>query len=562
MFKGWLNVSEISKLKLSCVALAVGSSMSLTPVQAASITVDIAAGCTLIKAINSANNDLADAPCTGGSGADVIVLPATIPTYTNQIAGPSHANIQSYAALPAITSEVTIQGVSPVRTSIERSGGAFRLFTVEPSGSLTLEAVAIKNGLSDNGGGIATYGDLTLDNSVVSGNAASGSGGGIWAYDAQIEIRNGSTITMNNGGTGGGMSLSYTGLTVTDSTISANNASASFGGIDAYEPGATFVLHNANIENNTAATNGGGVSIRGYYTGGEPTSVVSIVDSTISNNTASDGFGGGVYTNYTAATLTNTVVSANQSDTGGAGLYVKGLNSTLLIAGSTIADNLATATMGKGGAICLADTDATINKSTLSGNRAGDSGGAIYALDADLKIQVSTLSGNTAAYAAAVGIENGSLQVVGSTVYQNQTTAAGIAATLQANIVPVVNNTVIAGSSALDCALTGALVDDNSSWFGDASCNGVAAGVPQLSSLADNNRGFAGTTLTHLPLPSSPLRGAGNAAYCNGSIDPLFATDQRGAARADCNIGAVDGSVAETCFVIPTPNGRAVIFCL
>jgi predicted outer membrane repeat protein len=642
-------VSRISGLRKSCVAIAVGSSISVAPADAATIVVDaigVMNRCSLIQAINSANSDVADGSCEAGSEVDTIVLPATLPLYA---AGAPYMDIGGdySAALPSIRSDLVIQGVSPATTVVARdtSSASARLFIVESAVTLTLNSVEISGGSENRGGAVLAFGDLvlndstvtnntasfsgggiaaksslTLDNSVVSGNSAAVSGGGIWGNSASIELLNGSSIelntagadgggmyindgtvsilsgssvTSNNANSGAGMYLRYSGLSLADSTVSDNTATTSFGGIDAYEPGLTFTLSNATIENNQAGINGGGVSVRGYYNGGAPTTSVSILNSTFTNNRATTGFGGAFYANYVATSVNASMFNNNMSGIGGGAAYVKGTYSTLVIGDSEFVGNSATDPAGNGGAICLGETDATILNSTLSGNSAGDSGGAIIAnssmltvvkstlsgnsalqsggaiedQNGDLSVFVSTLSGNQSGQAAALNSTSSMVEIIGSTVFENVTTENVMgAASLSSVSMPNIINTVIGGSNLRDCNLGAGFVSNNNSWFSDATCTGTAQGKPLLNELADNNEGLPGTTLTHSPALSSRLRAVGDPAYCDSSIDALFATDQRGASRVDCNIGAIDGAIEgpadAACFVVKAANGNALTFCL
>jgi predicted outer membrane repeat protein len=122
---------------------------------------------------------------------------------------------------------------------------------------------------SSSGGGISAQGAVTVTDSVISANTASGRGGGISAQDTVTVTR--SSIVGNTGNTSGGttsgagISTFAADVTVVSSTISGNTAPGADGG-------------------------GGGIS-----TGGEPgDEVVTIVNSTIVGNTVANRTGGGV----------------------------------------------------------------------------------------------------------------------------------------------------------------------------------------------------------------------------------------------------------------------------
>src|SRR5262249_28958027 len=78
------------------------------------------------------------------------------------------------------------------------------------------------------GGGIENLGKLTVSNSTLSGN--SGDGGGIenLDFDTGAALVVNCTLAGNSASFGGGI-LNYATLTVRDSTISGNTASGSYG---------------------------------------------------------------------------------------------------------------------------------------------------------------------------------------------------------------------------------------------------------------------------------------------------------------------------------------------
>jgi hypothetical protein len=92
--------------------------------------------------------------------------------------------------LPVITGDITIVGNG---ATITRDGAApaFRFFTVDASGSLTLENVTLSNGRSGSGGGaILNEGTLTVINSTLSNNTVTVDDGGA--------IDNWGTATIEN----------------------------------------------------------------------------------------------------------------------------------------------------------------------------------------------------------------------------------------------------------------------------------------------------------------------------------------------------------------------------
>jgi hypothetical protein len=140
------------------------------------------------------------------------------------------------------------------------------------------------------GGGLFVYGNLSLQGSTIDSNLAEASaysrGGGAWVYGNFTAHY--STIT-NNGGLGsaalgGGLRLQRD-VTITHSLISGNSAESSSGGIDIYNstPSArSATISNSTISGNSAAGTGGLHS-------NIPTGLSSV---TVAFNTATNIFGG------------------------------------------------------------------------------------------------------------------------------------------------------------------------------------------------------------------------------------------------------------------------------
>ena len=168
---------------------------------------------------------------------------------------------------------------------------------LETYGAMTMSNCTISGNTAYKGGGIAVVGGhLTLTNSTISGNDGTGSGGGIWSYSAltmsgcSVEsnyayFRGGGlynsgldgpttltdcTVINNTAGLkvpnaragGGGIANVGSTLTLIDSVITGN-AALNGGGLDNY--GTTANLDDCTLSNNTAKANGGGINDAGFY---------------------------------------------------------------------------------------------------------------------------------------------------------------------------------------------------------------------------------------------------------------------------------------------------------
>lgn len=532
----------LNNFQRSCLALAVSNALASCPVGAATINVD--ANCNLIDAITSANTEASVNTCTAGSGADTIVLPngyvGSFPSGGFSYATTSNP-VAVDSALPTITSEITIQGSGASNAIIERTGGTeFRIVAVAYQASLTLDSVTLRGG------------SLSL---------ASSTGAGIYAYEASLNILN-STITNNSAANAAGIDLQRCGyFMMSNSTVSDNSAASAGGGIYAYNP-ITMSIVDSLVAQNTAGTTGGGIAVRGD--GGSLTLSGSSITLNVASNATEYDYGGGIYVLDVSLNATEVSVSNNSARKGG-GLYAD--DSIVVIETSTFADNTATES---GAGIHASDSTAEIIKSTISGNSAaGEAGGLLHQNGDSFKVRDSTLSGNIAATGSALSLSALSNEIRNSTIYNNSATGAGpLAVSLQTATMPgVIVNTIVADSSQGDCYFGAPMnfVANNSSWFEDATCDGVGQGNPLLNSLAANNDGLVNSTLTHAPSLGSGVLGGGNITYCASGF---YLTDQRGAARGaiSCDIGAVEGSIAgpqdNVCFVVKAVNNNVTTFCL
>ncbi|HEY6471539.1 MAG TPA: Ig domain-containing protein [Acidimicrobiales bacterium] len=173
------------------------------------------------------------------------------------------------------------------------------VITTEGNAVLTVDQLRLTGGSAPSGGGVfLDGGDVDITDSVISGNTATDSGGGIGddgSSSASFNLTN-STVSGNSalgsgtiGGTGGGIAVGPLGnATIVRSTISSNTAGGvgsgtAGGGGDVNVGGGQFII-NSTISGNTATgsgASGGGVNVQG----GD----VTIAVSTISGNAATVG---------------------------------------------------------------------------------------------------------------------------------------------------------------------------------------------------------------------------------------------------------------------------------
>lgn len=299
-----------------------------------------------------------------------------------------------------------------------------------PLGNLTLDMVNISNNRSKelgsnpyfNGGGIKSWGPLTVtnsliqsnfnfgggggieagstlyvENSIVSNNVAYISGGGIAAYS--IRLIN-SVIDSNklegDEGSGGGLSISYPS-TIEGSTISNNSIIQGKGGGVFIGANASITITHATIISNSVYTPIGNTAPRGGGIYSESNQQVVIMDTSVTGNT-SDYDGGGIYNNPFLGggemLLNRVTINQNRTKMSGAGIYNSG---TLSLSNVTVAENLTGETLnGRGGGIYQTGvTSLTLLNSTVTKNEA-QYGGGIYQNAGSVTLENTILANNTA----------------------------------------------------------------------------------------------------------------------------------------------------------------------
>jgi len=289
---------------------------------------------------------------------------------------------------------------------------------IQASSSVTVVNSSITGASNSaySGGAITSGGTVTVTDSTISNNQATGAGGAISAV-GNVTVT-GSTITDNsaNGGPvdGDGGAISTSGsVTVTNSDITLNTAVRDGGAISS---GGDVRLINSNVDTNFAYGNGGGVITSGSISadnssvsdntargsGGAIQASGAYVEiyggSEISGNTAVAA-GGAILANSPSTEVQilgnptvssmNTQVNGNRVTNGPGGAIMS--NGPVLIEGSTVSEN---SSSGSGGAI-LADANVTLSSATLSGNTSDANGGAIYSYQ-NVNMSDSTLTHNTA----------------------------------------------------------------------------------------------------------------------------------------------------------------------
>jgi CSLREA domain-containing protein len=269
--------------------------------------------CTLRAAIMEAN---------ARPGADVIQLK---PNTLYQLNRPAQGNTALYGAMDLtdslggdldITDSVTLLG-GAAGTIIDGNGAVTGDRVFQITGTVVISGVTIEHGRGQNvGGGLSSYGRLTLINSVIFSNTAvniNDWGGGI--YNAGPLTMTRSLVLNNATGSsnayGGGM-YNQGPARIVDSVFAGNTTGGSPGyGGGLFNVGYTTTVVNSTFSGNTG-TAGGGIYKAGYP--------MAVINSTLSGN-HSTGSGGGLYAGGGDLGLFNVTISQNiaNSDNSGGG---------------------------------------------------------------------------------------------------------------------------------------------------------------------------------------------------------------------------------------------------
>ena len=398
-----------------------------------------------------------------------------------------------------ITLSKSLTFVGQTTTIDAQNGGTAVIITGNPT--VVMQNMIIQNGsVSGNGGGIRlSGGDLTLTNVTLSSNDASGTGtglgGGLYIASSGSEVQlTDVTIQTGTAVSGGGIYNNGT-LTATNLTLTDNSATDG-GGL--FNSGSATV-DESSIQRNEATASGGGIF-------NDTGASFTLENSDVSNNDAADGAG---IANEGSLQLTNTNLgSGNVATDAGGGLFNSG--------------------------------QATLTNSTVVQNDGG-TGAGIYNEDT-LIANNSTLSRNEGANGA--GLYNQS----GTATLNNVTIHLTIGASLFANGGTVtVGNSILSSVSGQDACGGGGTVNSNGyNLANDQTCTFLSAANGDLEGIDPGLNGITSPTngaAYHVPKLTSPVVDVGNPATPGSGGAACLASDQRGLARPQalgCDIGAVE----------------------
>jgi fibronectin-binding autotransporter adhesin len=277
---------------------------------------------------------------------------------------------------------VTFSSDAKLTDNIATFDGGAIFMVVTTATTVTGKTLTLSdNEAGRNGGGLYSFGDLTLatDTLIATGNSAGTSGGVVYVGNGGLELLDGSAQLRNNVAAAGGGALFVTGalnLATQSGKVEfiGNYTNGAGGSGGAIRGSAAIALGNAadtvSIINNRAGYTGTGAGDTGV-------------------GTSSDG--GGIYassaTGLTTLTGSQITISRNMATRSGGGIYANG---GLVTNGPvTLSDNAAGTS---GGGIWSAGTLTISDSFSATNNLAGTSGGAIYSSTGNVSLNAA--SGN------------------------------------------------------------------------------------------------------------------------------------------------------------------------
>jgi predicted outer membrane repeat protein len=425
--------------------------------------------------------------------------------------------------------DVTSGGIFPGNCG----GGVLLDFAVEPQ----LTNLIITGNTAIQGGGLcaANFGTLSLKDSLILSNTATGTGAGgggaLTLSPAQISggLFQGNQCLVSNC-TGGGLSVLGTDATLTGTRFLSNTAQAQGGGLAATNGGSLTLVGGQFLHNQCAITLGcsGGGLYAGVSASLSGTQFISNVaygngggamvnqPAWLTNTTFQDNacpgvscLGGGLYSGHSLS-LSGAQILSNTSNWRGGGLYA---NSAVTLSGGLLQGNTCPAAGCDGGGVS-ANSTLSANGTQFINNSANEQGGAISSFSA-LTLTNGLFRGNTC---TETNCQAGALR----------------AGALTLNGTQFLTNTAHQGGGAISAdtaTLTNGLFQGNQCL--EDSCTGGAL-------LTGSALTMTGTTFT-----GNSAHYRGGAVLANGSArltNGLFQANS--CTQADCQGGALEADGA------------------
>jgi hypothetical protein len=247
-------VPTFRRLGVVAVAAVLGTGATLTaPLGASAATAVNCSTTKLQRAIDSASPG--DTLVVSGTCSGSFTIGKNL-----SLKGQGSAVLDGQKGGTTIT--VSSSGANVTLATLTVTGGS--MSGIRNQGALTLNQVTVsRNSSPDDGGGLYKNGTIQLLGTTLSGNSATSTGGGLYNCCVSTSVPNvirDSKIVGNTALTGGGIENLLDSLTLWDTTISGNMATGYYGGGISDNAGTT-TLYNSSVTGNTAKLDGGGVEV-------------------------------------------------------------------------------------------------------------------------------------------------------------------------------------------------------------------------------------------------------------------------------------------------------------
>lgn len=407
---------------------------------------------------------------------------------------------------------VVLQGAGASTTIISASGtlGVVRALNSDVGNSTIFEGFTVRGGSSAKGAGIYIANAApTIRNNIITGNTATGSGGGLYVGGNTAPIIEGNEIHSNTAtGHGGGILVEGSSRAVIrNNTIRDNRSDNQGGGLMVSNNSAPQVT--GNIIRNNQATQGGGVSASG-------TAAWTFSNNQLLNNRAigSPGSAGGMFVFNSPVSLLSNTISGNQSAVDGGGVVMTQssastniIGNSVLIEGNTFTSNVAG--RNAGALFLVAGSSPTVRNNTFRSNNASGDGGALNLFNrVNAVFEGNTIDQNTAINAAAAMVEEQSAPLFRNNQITNNHATNYVGGVTIHSSNPVIDNNTVTGN------------------IGDVWVGGIwviygSQPVIRNNVIADNRGGQIGGGIAFLDTPGSTIINnqiTGNSAVMGGGL--------------------------------------------
>jgi predicted outer membrane repeat protein len=276
-----------------------------------------------------------------------------------------------------VTGALSIAGPGAAQLALDGGGAHQVLNSTVP---LSISGITIQNGdaAAGSGGGIYASGALTLTQVTLQGNSADQYGGGVLANDnlfvTDSDFENNSATNYDGGGIYAGKALRITGGKFYNNRTKTQKGYGGGGGVIVFGP---TTITGTQFISNTSSDWGGGAYIA-YFANTIPS---RLSDVQFISNTAKSGGGGGLFMWFDSTLLNSEFISNTASYRGGGAYAGYAGNYKTVVNGGQFARNTAA-----GGGGLYSDSSFTISGTQVLSNTSvkGNGGGAWTSLNADV----------------------------------------------------------------------------------------------------------------------------------------------------------------------------------